>query len=445
MRIFKLLLCFCAVTISLNSSAAKLGDVNLDGQVTSVDVAEIVNHLAGLSNTYDCDVTGDGQVSAADIAVVVNILAGLDPGISKPRAVVGGDISLLPSYEAAGAIYRDVNNKKITGDLLNYLKEQGWTAIRLRLFVDPSKAPSTEIGEGVCQDLDYILPLAVRIKQAGLKFMLDFHYSDSWADPVKQYTPDAWVGLSDEELTVKIGEYTTEVLQALNEAGATPDYIQTGNEISYGMCWGKRGSSASSLLKVYPWDDANWPRFRNLLNSAIAACRTECLNAKIIIHSERTTKPNDLVQYYTRLYGMDYDIVGLSYYPRFHGPLSVLKTAIDRLTANVATSKKEIMIVETGWYHAYKPNDVPAAVTYADTESGQQQFTQDLVALLRNYDNVTGLFWWWPEANEYNVNWQNPVTKNGWYNAGLWDNNNGRAMKAIADLQELTKPVVDGE
>ncbi|MBQ2235704.1 MAG: glycosyl hydrolase 53 family protein, partial [Muribaculaceae bacterium] len=272
----------------------------MDGQVTSVDVAEIVNHLAGLSNTYDCDVTGDGQVSAADIAVVVNILAGLDPGISKPRAVVGGDISLLPSYEAAGAIYRDVNNKKITGDLLNYLKEQGWTAIRLRLFVDPSKAPSTEIGEGVCQDLDYILPLAVRIKQAGLKFMLDFHYSDSWADPVKQYTPDAWVGLSDEELTVKIGEYTTEVLQALNEAGATPDYIQTGNEISYGMCWGKRGSSASSLLKVYPWDDANWPRFRNLLNSAIAACRTECPNAKIIIHSERTTKPNDLVQYYTR-------------------------------------------------------------------------------------------------------------------------------------------------
>jgi arabinogalactan endo-1,4-beta-galactosidase len=275
--------------------------------------------------------------------------------------------------------------------------------------------------------------------------MLDFHYSDSWADPVKQYTPDAWVGLSDEELTVKIGEYTTEVLQALNEAGATPDYIQTGNEISYGMCWGKRGSSASSLLKVYPWDDANWPRFRNLLNSAIAACRTECPNAKIIIHSERTTKPNDLVQYYTRLYGMDYDIVGLSYYPRFHGPLSVLKTAIDRLTANVATSKKEIMIVETGWYHAYKPNDVPPAVTYADTESGQQQFTQDLVALLRNYDNVTGLFWWWPEANEYNVNWQNPVTKYGWYNAGLWDNNNGRAMKAIADLQELTKPVVDGE
>jgi arabinogalactan endo-1,4-beta-galactosidase len=103
------------------------------------------------------------------------------------------------------------------------------------------------------------------------------------------------------------------------------------------------------------------------------------------------------------------------------------------------------MIVETGWYHAYKPNDVPPAVTYADTESGQQQFTQDLVALLRNYDNVTGLFWWWPEANEYNVNWQNPVTKYGWYNAGLWDNNNGRAMKAIADLQELTKPVVDGE
>ncbi len=105
--------------------------------------------------------------------------------------VVGGDISLLTQYEQHGAKYYDKNGQRIN-NMLGFFKEQGLTAMRVRLFVDPSKASADDKGQGVCQDLEYVKALGARIKAAGFKLMLDFHYSDSWADPVKQFTPDSW-------------------------------------------------------------------------------------------------------------------------------------------------------------------------------------------------------------------------------------------------------------
>ena len=150
---------------------------------------------------------------------------------------VGGDISLLSKYETNGAKYYDKDGVAIT-NMLTFLKEQGLNCMRVRLFVDPSKGTD----RAACQDLDYVKALGKSIKDAGFKFMLDFHYSDSWADPAKQWTPDAWKSLSDDELYTKIYEYTAACLDELNKKGATPDFIQIGNEISYGMLWGVDGS-----------------------------------------------------------------------------------------------------------------------------------------------------------------------------------------------------------
>ena len=151
---------------------------------------------------------------------------------------VGGDISLLTKYEANGAKYFDLNGNSIT-DLLTFLKNQGLNSMRVRLFVDPNNATRAEKGQGACQDIEFVKTLGKKIKDAGLSFMLDFHYSDTWADPSKQWTPKDWETMNNDQLYTKIYEYTKDCLNALKDAGAAPDFIQTGNEISYGMLYGK--------------------------------------------------------------------------------------------------------------------------------------------------------------------------------------------------------------
>lgn len=348
---------------------------------------------------------------------------------------VGGDISLLSRYEANGARYLNQNGGLVSGDKLLYLKEQGWSSMRVRLFVDPSKASNADKGQGVCQDLPYVIALGKRIKQAGLTFMLDFHYSDSWADPVKQFTPAAWVGLNDEQLYQKIYDYTRDCLEQLVAAGATPDYIQTGNEISYGMLWGPEGGT---LLKCYTSNNANWARFTTLLANAGRACREVCPKAKIVIHTERVPNIGVLTAFYDRMNAasLDYDIIGLSYYPYFHRQLSQLQSALAQLQTKYPD--KKVMIVETGYYHAYQPDNVTFdySATYPITPAGQLAFTQDMIKAVKAYKNVIGIYWWWPEANEYGLNWSTKRVTDAWYNAGLWDNSTGRAMPALYALKD---------
>ncbi len=111
---------------------------------------------------------------------------------------VGGDISMLTKYEEAGVVYKDKDGQTVQP--LTFFKEQGMNAMRVRLFVDPSR----DSDKGVCQDLNYVKALGKRIKDAGMAFMLDFHYSDTWADPGKQWTPDAWKSLNDAQLYEQI-------------------------------------------------------------------------------------------------------------------------------------------------------------------------------------------------------------------------------------------------
>lgn len=353
----------------------------------------------------------------------------------------GGDVSMLPKYEEAGSKYLTSDGESIS-DVLTFFKDQGMNAMRVRLFVNPNKQ-TTENGkwttdENVCQDLDWVKALGKRIKDKGLKFMLDFHYSDTWADPAKQWTPAAWADLDDAALAQKLYDYTKDALSQLKAAGAEPDMIQTGNEISYGMLWGVLNSS--SLKQCYPstkYDD-NWSRFTNLLTQATKACREECPDAKIILHVERTStsqqKDNSnytaLNYFYKKMKAasIDYDIIGLSYYPYFHGAISELEGAINLLETNY--SDKKIMIVEFGYPYAWA---VPGTTynytaTYPYSDAGQKAITADVVTMLNKHNNVNGLFWWWPEYNAY---W---TSLSGWYNAPLFDSQSGKASSAVTEL-----------
>ncbi len=353
--------------------------------------------------------------------------------ISTPaQRYVGGDISLLPEYENAGAQYKTQEGKEIN-DLLPWLHDEGMNAMRVRLFVNPadhkSKYPS-KYDPNACQDLEYITPLCKRIVEDGFSLMLDFHYSDTWADPAKQWTPESWKGLSDEQLYEKIYDYTKETLLSLKENGITPAFIQPGNEISYGMLWGSEDASSSSLKKVFMGSDANWTRFGKLLNQAIKACHEVCPDAKIVLHTERVAQVDVLTNFYDQMkkLDVDYDIIGLSYYPYFHGDMSVLDKALSSLQNRYP--EKNIMIVETGYSYKW---EVPGTThdcskIWSYNEEGQDKFAKDLVATLEKYDQVNGLFWWWMEYNAYDTN------LGGWYNAPLFNSLDGHATPALKTI-----------
>ena len=275
---------------------------------------------------------------------------------------VGGDISVLQSYEDNNVSYYDNTGNKID-DVMKYLKSEsvGWNALRVRLFVNPNKtAPNKETGKvdgttdaQVCQDINYVVRLGKRIKQEGFAFMLDFHYSDTWADPSNQWTPKAWLSLNDTQLEQKTYDYTAECLQVLNEADATPDFIQIGNEVSYGMLWGAYAPNSNTNRCYSSTIDANWTRFINLLKKASKACRDKCPEAKIIIHTERTGKPSATQSIYEKLSEVDYDIIGLSYYPFWHNGLSTLATTLNTLASSFPS--KKVQIVETAYYYQNQP------------------------------------------------------------------------------------------
>lgn len=357
------------------------------------------------------------------------------------QKVVGGDISMLPRYEQKGAQYLDHDGNAIS-DVLSFFADKRLNAMRVRIFVNPANASESDQKGGVVQDLDYVKSLAKRIKDAGFRLLLDFHYSDTWADPSNQWTPADWQDLDDSQLGQKLYEYTKETLSALKAYGTTPDYIQTGNEISYGMLWGKSGSTANRCY--INSSDANWNRFTSLLSQAVKACREVCPDASVILHSERSGDQKVLLDFMSRMEkaGVSYDILGLSYYPAYHGSLATLDQTLSAVAS--AYPDRKVMIVETGYpaHWALNGTKYDFSSTYPYSDAGQKKLTDDLITTLNKHASVTGLFWWWPEANEHGVNWQNAVTSS-WYNGTLFDNETGKAYSALDDLSLFRNNDVD--
>lgn len=360
------------------------------------------------------------------LGILLATLALTTPAQAEYR-YVGGDISMLPQYQNAGSQYYDPEGKKISF-LLPWLHTEGMNAMRVRLFVNPSDYTGSDRDPNACQDLDYIIPICRQIKEAGMDLMLDFHYSDTWADPAKQWTPKVWAGLTDSQLYEKIYDYTRETLLTLQSEGITPDFIQPGNEISYGMLWGTKDTPSSQLKKTFMGSDANWTRLGNLLKNAIKACREVCPKAGIVIHTERVAQVDVQNNFYNRMrsLGIHYDIIGLSYYPYFHGKMSVLDNALSSLEKNFGD--KRIMIVETGYPYAWEVPGTDKTVDYDYTVAGQNQFATELVATLLKHQAVDGLFWWWMEYNAKGT------SLSGWYNAPLFDSRDGKATPALRTI-----------
>ena len=355
----------------------------------------------------------------------------------EEQRYVGGDISMLSQYETHNSGYKDVYGKKIDNMLKWFVDDCSWNTFRVRIFVNPDGSDPA-----VCQDLEYVKALGKRIKDAGAFFMLDFHYSDTWVDALHIQAPAAWKGADDAAMAKHICEYTKEVLTALNENGATPDLVQVGNEIMYGLC----------DIKVAPYEkaDVNWTGYIGLLKAGCDAVRELCPKAQIIIHTDRATNANYNKYYYQKLVdnGVDFDVIGLSYYPFWHGYLTDLVKAINQLAVDFPN--KKVHIVECAYNFQYWPTSGVSYDTrsiWACSKQGQYLFVKDLVDALKPLENVNGLNYWFPEeaGNGDDTDWNSSkgTVLETWLNRGFWDEGattNGHAINRTAAITEGVLP-----
>ena len=348
---------------------------------------------------------------------------------------VGGDISALPLYEQYNSPYKDVKGSNISNLLTWFVQDCGWNTFRVRIFVNPTKKDHGGTSNPtVCQDLAFVTALGKRIKDAGAYFMLDFHYSDTWVDATHIQAPSAWQGASDAAMADSISAYTHRVLQTLKASGATPDLVQVGNEIMYGLCG----------IQVHPYDKSgdNWDGYLGLLHAGCNAVREECPDAQIIIHTDRPTNTGYNSYYYNKLKNanVDFDIIGLSYYPFWHGYINAAQVASKTDKNNLVNAiknlktlfpTKRVHIVECAYNFQWWPS---SGVNY-DTQdvwpcsvAGQYQFVKDLVDNLKPLENVDGISYWFPEEAG---NGDKGTVIPSWQNRGFWNENKSTSGHAI--------------
>jgi len=241
-------------------------------------------------------------------------------------------VGWLPQMEATGFKFYDADGKE--KDCLQLLKDRGMNTIRLRVWVNPSNNK----GGGHCSKKETV-EMAQRVQKMGMRLMIDFHYSDTWADPSKQAKPAAWAKHSFAELQQDVYRHTFEVLDTLKSVGITPEWVQVGNEIPGGMLW-PDGSTA------------NWPQLAQLLNKGYDATKAVNPKIKVIVHLDEGNNNQKFRTFFDNAtkYNVRYDIIGMSYYP-FWIQRS-WKTTIADLSKNmndmVTRYNKDVMIVEIG-------------------------------------------------------------------------------------------------
>ncbi len=337
------------------------------------------------------------QLLASAVACV--LAAACDHSTSAPQInanlLVGADISALARIEQAGGVFR---NGGQTGDAIAILRSvgvHGFNIFRLRLFVNPNDS------DVQVNDLPYTIQLAKRIKAAGAKFLLDIHYSDTWADPSHQTTPAAWAGLGYAALAQQVEGYTDSVVTQLKLAGALPDIVQIGNEIDSGMLWptGQLYVSGADTL-------TEWTQFTGLLKAGIRGVNDALApgdTVRIMLHYGQGSRTADTRWFFDHLtaYGVPFDLIGLSYYPIWHGPLAALQGT---LQATAARYSKDIMVVETAypWRAGGWESWVTAqsAMDWATTPNGQMHFAGELLGAVAATPggHGAGVIWWYPEA-----------------------------------------------
>ncbi len=321
----------------------------------------------------------------------------------------GVDLSFTPEIENVGTVFSDSGGVK---PLLQLFKERGINLVRVRLWHTPQDVHSS---------LHEVLSFAQKIRANGLELFLDFHYSDWWADPAHQTKPAAWSALNRTQLAESVYAYTRDVLLALKHQGTMPVIVQLGNEINPGMLWndGRVGGSF----------DTNWTCFSSLLKQGISAVREvdSSGTCKVMIHYAGY---NGAEWFFNKLlqHQVVYDIIGLSYYPNWHG--KNLDTLLNRMNRLEQLFQKDIMIAETAYPWTIQWNDWTNNIIgsaeqvipeYPPTPDGQKQFMLALKERTRSIQNYrgVGICYWAPEY----VAFRGPQATNGspWENAALFD------------------------
>lgn len=318
------------------------------------------------------------------------------------------DISKYPEISNTNSIFYDLDeNQK---DFLTILKEKGINTIRLRLWVNPVNEHS---------GFNEVKQFSQSLKTHGFKTWLTLHYSDSWADPGQQNPPSQWQGISFSALKDSVYNYTKKVMQEMQ-----PDYIQIGNEINTG------------ILHPYGGLATNHQNFIELVQQGSLAVRERSMDCKIILHYAGIEHAD---WFFTQVNQIDYDIIGLSYYPIWHGKsLTALKTRMQELS-NI--HNKKILIAETAYPFTLEWNDWTNNIVgldeqlilpeYPATPEGQRNFIRQIKTLTKELENGIGFCYWGAELIAWKGNQSTDASP--WENQALFDFNN----KALSVLNEF--------
>jgi arabinogalactan endo-1,4-beta-galactosidase len=306
--------------------------------------------------------------------------------------------------------------------------------------------------------LEYTTKLAKRIKDTGATFILDFHYSDWWADPQKQNKPAAWANLDFDALVNQVQTYSSNVVKTLKDAGATPDFVQIGNEITGGTLWPDAQVKVPlSTIKVYsgdvqpikppePYDDVKqWDHLIRVLKAASAGVRsatTPSDNTRIIVHIDCGGDWLITKWYFDHLTEnhIDYDIIGQSYYPDYHGSLDNLR---DTMRESISRYNKDVMVVETAYDTRGQMRTDRAAknLVWTLTPEGQKQFLADVIRTVKDAPDGRGIGvnYWAPEGT-YSTNSTVRGRRRGPGSRSLFDNK-GYPLPAVYVMGLRQMPV----
>ncbi|MEU0247648.1 arabinogalactan endo-1,4-beta-galactosidase [Streptomyces sp. NPDC006235] len=330
------------------------------------------------------------------------------PGTSS-TSIKGADISSLPKSEAKGGAYR--NSSGTAGDPLTILKSSGMNYARLKVWVNPADGYNNKA---------HVLATAKRVKAQGMKLLVDFHYSDFWADPGRQDKPAAWAGHSYSQLKTDVYNHTYDVLNALKAQGTTADMVQVGNEINGGMLWNEGSTS-------------NWPQLAGLLNSGYDAVKAVSAGTTVALH---LAKGGDLAG--TRWWfdsarsnGVKFDAIGLSYYGYWHGTLADFQTTLDDAASRYG---KPVFVAETAYPFRLDSEDSHENIIdtsaelvsgYPASVSGQTRWMNDVASIVEAVPNGRGLgiFYWEATWTAVNGNGWDPTdasSGNAWENQALF-------------------------